>query len=89
MRRGTCHAMACSAAATNAAFCDRHWLMLESDTQRVIARTYRDVKRESAAFFRALAQAQSEILFYVTNGHRMPRASAFEFDDEGKAITHE
>jgi len=63
--------------------------MLQSDIQRVIARTFRPGRRPSARFLRALVIAQQEILFHVTNGHRMPRAQRFDFDDDGKDIVHE
>lgn len=55
--------------------------MLETDTQRIIGRTFRCGVRRSARFVQALEWACREILFFQTNGHKMPRDRAFEWDD--------
>jgi hypothetical protein len=83
MSRGNCHAVGCSVWGLNGkAFCDRHWAMLESDLQRIIARTFKPhAKKPSERFLVALKQSQREILFYQTNGYRIPRDQPFRWDD--------
>lgn len=84
MRRGQCEAIGCRAAILETeVFCRRHLLMLESDTRRVLGKTFRPgVRRQSARYLDVLALAQREILFFTTNGHHMPKDRAFEWDDE-------
>lgn len=84
MSRPTCEAIGCRAAILDTeVFCVKHWHMLESDTKRTIAKTFRaGGKRQSAAYMASLAFAQSEILFFQTNGHRMPKDSSFEWAED-------
>jgi len=58
--------------------------MVESDTQKLLKRHVRRTGRPSKRLLETIAIAQQEILFVVTNGHRMPRRRAFDFDDDGK-----
>lgn len=56
--------------------------MLESDTRRVLGKTFRPgAKRQSATFDVVFQRALQEILFFQTNGHRIPRDRPFEWDD--------
>jgi len=90
MRRAFCNAIGCHAATLDTeAFCQRHWVMLESDTQKVIGRTFRPGKPPTASFNRALEFARREILFLQTNGHRIPRDRDFQWDDDERTATRE
>jgi hypothetical protein len=82
---GRCNAIGCRAAILDVeCFCSRHLAMVESDTRRVFERSFRPCRLlQSKVFVVSLERAQREILYFVTEGHRIPRARAFEFDDDG------
>lgn len=88
MRRGQCDAIGCRAVILHTeVFCSKHWAMLESDLQRIVAKTFRPgVKHHSARFLDALTAAQREILFFQTNGHRRPADTRFEWDDPPEVL---
>jgi hypothetical protein len=88
VKRCQCEAIGCRAAIQpTEVFCRKHFVMLESDTQRALGRTFKpDAKRHSATFLVILEGAQREILFYVTNGHRLPRDRQFEWDDPPEVL---
>ena len=60
-------------------FCDRHALMLSSDTYTRVARTYRPGKPASKAFLAALIDARVEIQYVEAVGHRPPQEARFEW----------
>jgi hypothetical protein len=77
-----CHAIGCRALILpTQVFCEKHLAMLESDTRRVLDATFRPGKPTSKKFDVALAFAMNEILFFQTNGHRLPVNRDFEWDD--------
>ena len=88
MKRGECAYAPCRAQIlTTELFCRKHLAMLESDTVRVLGKTYRPgAFRQSARFDVVFQQALKELLFFVTNGHRMLRAAAFEWDDAPEVL---
>lgn len=87
-RARECEAIGCRAVILDTeVFCRRHFVMLNSDTQRVIGKTFRPrARRHSAVFVAALEFAQKEILFYQTNGHRLPVDRPFEWDDAPETL---
>ena len=86
MKQCTCNAIGCRAAILDAEiFCRRHLSMVESDTRRVLAKHFRLNRRQSAIFDDALRRAQSEILYFQTNGHPVPKDRPFMWDDDDAA----
>jgi len=86
MKHRTCNAIGCRAAILDTeVFCYRHLVMVESDVKRVLGRTFRPgMKHQSAVFSDTLERARREILYFVTNGHAVPRDRPFMWDeDEG------
>jgi len=75
-----CHAIGCLALTLDTElFCERHVVMVESDTRRILARTFRPNKRPSKILEDMLALAQREILAFQHNGHKSPREQPFEW----------
>ena len=83
MKRATCNAIGCHAQILDTElFCARHVRMVESDTLRVLGRTFRPrAKYQSNVFRETLERARREILYFQTEGHAMPRDRAFEWDE--------
>lgn len=79
-----CCAIGCRAALLETElFCVRHLHMVESDTRRVLARTFRPAKKhQSAVFVETLSRARREVLCFQTNGHPVPKDRPFEWDDD-------
>ncbi len=87
MTPGSCHAIGCRARILETeVFCATHGVMLEDDTRRLLAKTFRVGRRQSQRFYLALAWAVKECLFYQTHGHRMPRASNFMWDEDADGM---
>lgn len=83
MRVAACNAIACRAAILpTELFCAKHLPMLESDTRRVLARTFRPGRPQSATFRQTLETARQEILNYAIRGGHVPRNRPFEWDEE-------
>ena len=59
--------------------------MMESDVRRILDRTWKPGRKPSAVFLSTLALAVREILYVQVEGHRVPRARDFDFDDDGTA----
>ena len=77
--RGCCEAVGCRAGILpTELFCQRHVVMVETDTRRILERTFGPGRRASAVLEKALETARAEILFVQTNGYRMPREQVFE-----------
>lgn len=75
-----CHAIGCRNWITpDGVFCERHDAMLQSDIKALIAKHYRPGRPSSKVFAMWLEQAQQEILYAQTAGHKFPRAGSFEW----------
>lgn len=82
MARPCCEAIGCSTGIfRDDLFCTKHVVMIEGDTRKLVAKLWRPGKPKSAALERALVFARAEILFFVTNGHRMPQSQNFQWSD--------
>lgn len=84
MRLCRCNAISCFAKIPpEHVFCEKHLPMVESDTRRVLGKTFRPGRiHQTYVFKETLERARSEILYFVTEGHRTPRDRPFEWDDE-------
>lgn len=84
MRHGECNAIGCRALIISTeVLCARHVVMVESDTLRVLRKTYRPGQKYQSQVFRdTLDAARREILYYQTNGHKVPQDRPFEWDDD-------
>lgn len=82
MHQSECDAIGCRASVpTSQIYCARHLAMVEPDTRRVLERTFKPGRYPSKVFTVTLERSRQEILFYQTNGHRMPREANFEWTD--------
>jgi hypothetical protein len=83
MRAATCNAIGCAARILeNELFCRRCYPMVESDTIKLCAKTFRPgARRQSATFAVHLARAQREILNFKTMGHHAPKDRPFMWDE--------
>lgn len=80
MRQQTCNAIGCRALILpREVFCERHLVMLQSDIRKLVEKHYRPGKKPSALFREFLDRARVEILYYQTEGHRVPREADFEW----------
>jgi hypothetical protein len=76
----TCQAVGCRALILRSeVFCSRHLRMVQSDTRRVLERTFRPGRKSSKVFAVNLARAIDEILYFQMEGHRVPRLESFEW----------
>lgn len=66
-------------------FCAKHWTMVPSDVKTMVEKAFRpehcNMNRWSARMERAMEWAQSEIFSVQMCGHRIPKATDFDFDD--------
>ncbi len=77
-----CHAIGCRAEISAIdVFCTKHFLMVETDTRRVLAATFSPGRRPSPRFQAALSFAQREVLAYQTDGQSVRPPADFEFED--------
>lgn len=60
-------------------FCDRHWRMLESDTQRILSRTFRPGEKPSSIFTVTRGRALDEIRAFRLRGHAAPHQGDFQW----------
>lgn len=83
--RGRCVAVGCRAAILpSEILCPRHRVMAQSDTLTALGRLFRPGRpRQSATFSDLLERALAEILYFQTEGHRVPRDLPFMWDDNG------
>jgi hypothetical protein len=58
-------------------FCERHTNMLQSDTRKLIGKTFRPGRVQSDVFGVHLKRALNEILYYQTEGYRVPQQEDF------------
>lgn len=80
MAPGDCYAIGCRARVLpTIVFCEKHAAMVQSDTLKVLDRTFKGRRKPSQVFEVALAIAQQEIVFCQTYGYRMPAQSGFEW----------
>jgi len=80
MSRWLCRAPSCSTQIPlTRHFCDRHAAMVETDTMRVLDRTFRPGEKPSKVFNATLTKAIEEITLYKLNGHRAPHQGDFEW----------
>lgn len=83
MKAGECRSVGCGAAILpTQCFCEKHMNMLPTDVRRLIERSFRSSGKPSARFLSALEHARREIMTYVLTGHRVPRDTDFEWDDD-------
>lgn len=87
MMSGDCHAIGCRARILNTqVMCERHLAMLQSDTRRLLVMKFRPRGKQTQVFDRVLALAREEVLFHQTNGHRLPAARGFQWDDNERIV---